>query len=250
MKMGMRKVSVRRESPSFGWLLMCAMCAIAVSACGSTTINNISSCGAGTTPVDGVCVPIDAASGDTLASGVDGSTSDPDVSTDSARDGTTTSDGADGALSASDPCPASSANINCSTSCGGPTANCSLVRCQSDLMTVFKVPYKSLPFVVRLPDKPGFDPKCPESCLERPRTAFGVLLDSDYFAEPAGLRIRVSPPWTISRNNTFTDFCPFDLLGSGSCVVFKESTPDILISTSDPNAPARNVVFDKGDSCP
>lgn len=228
---------------------LAAVISLALLGCGSTTINNVSSCGPGTTPVDGTCVAVDAAGNDTSS-----------VSTDSAMGGDAVAGDSspsedsvvpDGTTPAGDPCPASPPNINCSSSCGGPSANCSLVRCQSDLMTVFKVPYKSLPFVVRLPDKPGFDPKCPESCLEFPRTAFGVMLNSDYFAEATGMRIRVSPPWTISRNNAGMDFCALAPLGSGNCFVLKGTGgDDILISTSDPNAPARNVVFEKGESCP
>jgi hypothetical protein len=210
-------------------------------------------CGAGTAPVDGVCVRVepDAAGGADTA--VADSSSDALVVDDSAvPPADAAADAVTDTFALGDPCPKPAAQVNCAVMCGGPTTNCGAVKCGALPGDVIHVKYAELtsPFVMRTPEKPGTDTACPTDCtapVAKLVYAMRVVLDSS----PAAYRITVSPPWRLYASGpSGARYCPSK--DYGQCLI-APGFYDALIGTTDPNAVPRNVVIDRaptGFKCP
>src|SRR5262249_30192820 len=105
-------------------------------------------------------------------------------------------DGVSDAAVMDEPCPAGPIQVNCSTSCGGPTESCSHVTCgRLDWLVLAN---GSLPFVMRTPSVPGIDPACvaryaPSDLVYRMELAFNFNAPLQH-----RLRVRVAPPWQVT----------------------------------------------------
>lgn len=151
-----------------------------------------------------------------------------------------------------DPCPSTTPLIDCSKSCGGPSANCAEATCGFAEHGV-KVP--KWPVVIRTPSNPGFDSKCAALCPGA-GLAFGIGLLQGLVSIQSGkgLRVTVPKPWSVRLFGGVTpnDFCTFDQ-PPAQCVVFSDNAPEVILQTADPNAPAVNAVLEEVPwpaSCP
>lgn len=143
-----------------------------------------------------------------------------------------------------DECPGSLINVNCSTTCGGVTTICSDATCSTNDTPNLKITSASqLPFVMRTPAYPGIDPKCQPRCGAGD-TVYGMAVHVNLTSVSGyGIRVRVSDPWTIRQFSVLQPWC--SAFGHrGACAIFSLPNPKILIATSDPNAPSRNVYID------
>lgn len=229
---------------------------VALAGCGDSAKSG-ASCGEGTVEVNGTCVVADT--GTPADSTADTSEQDVADSTagDSAGDGVGESSAdapseAD-AAAVSDPCPTITAKHNCSDTCGGPVG-CDAVKCGADpLLRILD--YPELPIVLRTPEHPGTDPKCATNCAslgaaKTPSYGMAIVLALPYIS--TGVRVRVDPPWSVHTFDVYRQFC--EQSDFGQCIpdAYRKS---VLISTHDPNAPARNVYVervnpDAGPACP
>jgi hypothetical protein len=155
-----------------------------------------------------------------------------------------------------DPCPTTPAFINCSNTCGGPTANCAQATCAGAL--VLKTDFPEFPYVVRTPSKPGVDLKCTGAC-NPPSTTYGIGLRLGFpYATTKVLKVSVPKPWWIRVDGSLQDptyFCMSEGKGmTQECqITVLNSGITILILTDDPNAPAANAfIYEvaKPGSCP
>lgn len=230
---------------------------VALAGCGDSAKSG-ASCGEGTVEVNGTCVvadtgtPADSTADTTEQDVADSTTGDSmmESATDANLD-TQTSE-AD-AASASDPCPALTAKYNCSDTCGGPVG-CDAVKCGANpLLRILD--YPELPMVFRTPDHPGTDPNCAKNCAslgsaKTPLYGIGFRVVMPYIS--SGVRVRVDPPWSVHTFDVYRGFCEQD--SYGQCIA-NADRQSVLISTHDPNAPARNVYVervdpDAGPACP
>jgi hypothetical protein len=152
-----------------------------------------------------------------------------------------------------EPCPARSINVNCSASCGGDSAACSMAKCQGGNQTSFVeiTSYSQLPFVLRTPDHPGVDPACPP-CAQGAKPAYAMLVRINLPFVNHGLRITVGAPWRVGTYFSSDPFCVLGAPKSG-CRYVSVGSFDLLVSTDDPNAEARNVMIEDAPSsspCP
>lgn len=144
-----------------------------------------------------------------------------------------------------DPCPTNETPIiDCSTSCGGPSANCGQATCD---FTEHGVSFPKWPVVIRTPSKPGFNSKCAALCPGA-GLAFGIGLAQGMISIQTGkgLRVTVPKPWSVRLFGGVTpnDFC---VLGQppAQCVVFSDNAPFVILQTTDPNAPAVNAILEE-----
>ena len=236
---------------------------VATSACsGSDTSPGAVNCGRGTVLEDGTCVVVDsgASGGDTAVgtdSGGPGDTAAPEDSAradtveDAARDTAPPGDSSvsvdtepETATSAGDPCPSKVIDINCSGTCGGPTANCAEVRCRTSTSLHTITSYSSLPFIVRTPSLPGIDPVCAGlSCPGSVTVAYGIALKINMPFYKNGFRVTVGAPWRIRRPAYFAPYCTTETPSSG-CMYIDTNSTNLLIETTDPNAPSRNITIE------
>ncbi len=195
----------------------------------------------------------DADSSDADASGADADVSDADADTAEPTSDAAT-DGADhGTIDVGaevlppiygDECPGSLINVNCSTTCGGLTSTCGQATCATNDAPNLQINTASeLPFIMRTPAYPGVDPKCQPRCGAGD-TVYGMAVQVNLTSVSGyGIRVRVSDPWTIRQFSVLQPWC--SVFGhKGSCAIVPLPTPRILIATSDPNAPSRNVYID------
>lgn len=226
-----------------------AFLALAVVGCSSgPTLGSDIVCGAGTVLVDGVCVAAPDASADANVVD-DGGSGDVALEThadgepDSATVDTSSDVSADTKISDDDECPLTGLDLNCSSTCGGPTSTCASVKCATTTVTNFAITSSSqLPFVMRTPSHPGKDPNCQPRCGPGD-SVYGMALMVDVPpVDGYGIRVRVAAPWRISRFDLYRPWC---YAGTGStCSIFILPKPQIVISTTDPNAPSRNIYID------
>ena len=236
-------------------------------ACGGNSVGN--SCGAGTMSSNGQCVVEEAGTDSgpqmTMDSSIGSEAATNDTGVPPGNDATTPSDaGADSLLDSApgdatedvanwtdDPCLSSTTydlGANCSTTCGGPTQNCSTATCESGSPSLSITSWQQLPYVMRTPSHPAGD-ACSASCSTPYLYAMFVLPNITPTSAMPGMIVTVSPPWHIGLAGT--GFCP----GSSAdyCKVFGAMSPDIVIWTTDPNAPSRNVIVSAamaGQTCP
>ena len=151
-----------------------------------------------------------------------------------------------------DPCP-SKLDVNCSTSCGGPT-ECSQAACSLPPTAGYAVPADDFPFVVRMPSSPGaltpgaLPPKCADNCGGA--VFYGLHFRVVTTTQP-NVRVRVEPPWFVSRAIATADNAACVRVSCMSLMV-NSSSPivPLVVATTDPNAPARNVVIEAtSDPC-
>lgn len=195
-------------------------------------------CGPGTHDSEGQCVvdgpaPTDAVS-DSLSSETGDAAIPPDGGADLGPNDTA------GDVGTSDPCPATLA-VNCATSCGGPTENCALVKCQDNrFLPVTITSLDQFPYVLRSPDRPGRDPNCQPRCGTG-NTEYGLAV-AIHLPTPAKLRARASAPWVAS---TLTPELPYCLYPEfGACIYMETAETNVLFATTDPNSPARNLTIE------
>ncbi len=255
-----------------------------LGACGSTTSEPAASCGPGTELRDGVCVIADAGSSDdvfvdagsptdTTAPATDTSTFiDTSSSTDTTglpdgvaptdttpppTDSSTVDTGVDAtdtsvpetSTSSGDPCPSKVIDVNCSTTCGGPTTNCSDARCTAgrDPFTTLIGSYSKFPYIIRTPDKPGMDAVCNSlGCEPGKSVAYGVGLRIDLPYYKKGLRITVGSPWRVRQvsHSGWSPYCAREASFGSGCIYLDTSFVDLMIDTDDPNAPSRNILIE------
>ena len=233
--------------------------AVAVVTCGG---NSVAYCGAGTTPVNGVCVLAEASTDaagkiDSGAVETDATTGDerapyeggPEVAAwdDSPADSLSPVDAREESTLADDPCPTSPIAVNCSTSCGGVNAACSDVVCSS-AFPVLKNP-AVLPYVARTPSLPAsVADNCLPDCSNNVK--YSMTWGIDIGGVPNGLLIQVGPPWKINpdgKDCTSANWSGCLFLPGGTAIAV------LNIWTDDPNAPARNIVMSAaapGQMCP
>lgn len=132
----------------------------------------------------------------------------------------------DQAACASATCSGGETLMACSTFCSGNTADLTAIR---------------------TPNAPGIDSACAKNCPANP-WAYGI--SATYYGIGVGYTVKVSPPWYLVSGTT-TPFCPDATSPPTNCLWFDGTTnPIVYIVTTDPNAPARNVISENGPSCP
>ena len=179
--------------------------------------------------------------------GADGSAgtggSSGDASADGAGGGTQWKD---------DPCPGVTPIVNCSNTCGGPSASCEAATC--GFYEYFPYP----PWVIRTPSKPGANAKCAALCPGA-GVVYGIGVRK---SEPLtdvwkGLVVKVPKPWAVLRDSykeaSSATFCSALSLAT-QCLEVQHTSPDLLFVTADPNAPAVNITLEEvpwpGNYCP
>ncbi len=165
--------------------------------------------------------------------------------------GDASADGAGGGTQwKDDPCPGVTPIVNCSNTCGGPSASCETATCGF----YEYVPYS--PWVIRTPSKPGVNAKCATICPGSGIAyGIGVRVATVNWDPTKGMVVKVPKPWSVRLGNwkgfNPKDFC---LVPPTQCDVMTHTAPDILIVTTDPNAPAVNVTLEEvpwpGSYCP
>lgn len=179
--------------------------------------------------------------------GADGSAgtggSSGDASADGAGGGTQWKD---------DPCPGVTPIVNCSNTCGGPSASCETATCGF----YEYVPYS--PWVIRTPSKPGANSKCAAQCPGS-GLVYGIgVRKADVPTDPTkGLVVKVPKPWAVLRESykkaNSAMFCSALSLAT-HCLEVQHTSPDLLFVTDDPNAPAVNITLEEvpwpGIYCP
>jgi len=146
-----------------------------------------------------------------------------------------------------EPCP-TKVDVNCSTSCGGPTS-CSQVECSAPLSALYAIKgYSSLPITMRTPDRPPAQIACQCGTL-------GVSYSMHFYiglpAGGPGVRVRVEPPWRIYRSSSATPQCAVADLGQ--CAIVSTENYLLIGTKTPPSSPARNVFIEQrapGDTCP
>jgi len=145
-----------------------------------------------------------------------------------------------------DPCPDVKPLVNCSSTCLDPQ-ECVVSKCNSS--TVGRRVYYVTPSLggvatIRTPSGPGVA-GC-ESCSDGISAVATIVLEGDSF-DP--VMYEVDPPWYIAafgaaQGNAICE-------ESGRPCHAQTSTEPVLIATSDPNAPARNIrITTTFDFCP
>ncbi len=224
----------------------------AVVACTGTSVTNTALCGPGTAPVQGECVIPDAAT--------DGEGRDVDLALDAASatdssgsvdagTGEAPSSVADGSVpgadasTTDDPCPSGPIGINCSSECGGVSSGCGILICSEQ--GVDEVTGSELPFVIRTPSLPL---AICNSCDSGPELEY-LVFRGDFSSLPNGAMVTVGAPWTVGSTATGNGCAPGP---ASQCAVFT-GVASVVVWTSDPTAPARNVeltAVSPGQQCP
>lgn len=144
-----------------------------------------------------------------------------------------------------DPCPSTTPLIDCSNSCGGPSATCAQATCTE--YYILDTKYPAYPYVIRTPSKPGVDPKCAAACPGS-GVVFGIGLAQAISIKPnKGLKVTAPNPWKVVLNPPgFPDdrFCTLNLASSG-CVVIADNAATVLVLADTPDAPAVNVILEE-----
>ncbi len=220
------------------------ICAV-IAACSSSSHPSGSACEGSCTSQDGSAdQQVDTAVGNEASDVAE--TSLTEGSADAVSDGSDASEAADVGPDAApdDPCPSQTNNyVNCSSTCGS-SSNCSTLSCGSMAVPIELTSWSQLPFVIRTPSQPGSDPACPTDCGVPEVYALTFLANLPAMTPAADLEVTVGAPWNVSIFSGVTGgpSCP----GSAKpCLVSPGQSPVIGVWTSDPNAPARNVVISK-----
>lgn len=234
----------------------CAILAAATIGCSSgTTLGTGVGCGPGTRLDGEVCLPDDqgdASSGDETAR-EDASTQDssagPETDTsladavikpDTGSAADVAKDATPDSSSTSDPCPKKAPGVNCSTTCLGSVIlyNCERVRCGATSVTPVVVKDADLPYYLRTPEKPGFDPLCPTGCSGG---SLAYAMRVKIATSGTTVKITVGAPWAV-YDVSGVPYCPGPAHGQCWTAV---ADYEFLVGTTDPNAPARNVLVEE-----
>jgi hypothetical protein len=231
------------------------------AACGSST-TNIAQCGAGTTPVNGVC----EVAGGPDATTAEGGAGVPDALQDGpSNDGTAGSssdvtytdaltDLAASDAAVADPCPTPTSAIleDCSGDCipnngcayGG---TCGIIYTNPQDSRIFQI--TNTPAFLRTENAP--DSHCDEQCSTYPDSGTYAKIHPDaalIFRLNDGtgpFQVRVGPPWKINEVNLDTNpvplVCPWASDTQTSLCLVVTSPTTLLVWTDDPAPPARNV---------
>ena len=142
-----------------------------------------------------------------------------------------------GAPSLDDPCPDAVEIVNCSSTCDNQET-CVVSRCYTPLEHQ-RINVTNVPAVVRTPASPG-DQYCEACELDVPAAVANITIEG-----PVGApyRYEVDPPWVILPSGA----PGHDLCGGAQCLIWSQA---VLIATTDPDAPARNVKISLGGFCP
>jgi hypothetical protein len=228
-------------------VIACGVVAIALVACGGT-VGAVGD-GAGSSPAADPAATAAPPDGGAISNGGD----DAATADAAGADGAPQADGgAPDAAPKDEPCP-QKLDVNCSASCGGPT-KCSQVACNLPLTAGYVVSDDDFPFVMRTPSSPGsltpggLPPQCANICG-------GALFYGLHFrvittTQPQ-LRVRVEAPWVISNAAATADnaACQYRVHCMSLTVGSSPIVP-LVVATTDPNAPARNVVIEAtSDPC-
>lgn len=232
-------------------VLFLSTLAVAVFGCSSRGAS-VDGYGAATPPVS-VDDPGDPGG---AATHIDGGAADGG-STTPARDGSASPETGSDASFPAEACPTGGALLDCSKTCGPTSTSCDGLGCSHFDKVLIDARDATRVHYLRTAGAPFTQQDCTlaRSCggpMYAPVQSMVVAIDA-----PGRRVIRVAPPWVLNR-----------FLGSGdqwcrpqnpalevSCFVADDHAGDPInfaVLTSDPNAPARNVVIDgsPGASCP
>ncbi len=143
-----------------------------------------------------------------------------------------------------DACPSDPGSLilNCSDQCTQTTPDCVTAACGETSETLLPVPTPAPgeSYVVRTPSSPGSPCDCPSVAH-----SFQIVMDrADY-----PLSVSVAQPWLVHSDTGSEDACS----DTGSqCRTLNPLAGElgvVLIFTTDPEAPARNVTVSAGDQC-
>jgi hypothetical protein len=211
--------------------------------------------GTTTGQVDGpLAGEVNAASPD---GGNDGTLDAPSVESSEAAivdDGAVQDANNEGALDAgpqSDPCPTSPGSgaviLNCDPACPAYSESvCRVASCLQTDASFSDIPVLSVtdrPSIFRTPSSPGTAPVCATTCFDG-GVSYGFELQPTPSISYPYLVI-TEPPWKILYEPP-VPYCAPPNSAATNCVEFDPSSqyytsPDFLIVTNDPNAPARNI---------
>ncbi len=164
-----------------------------------------------------------------------------------------------------DPCPAEPPFVNCSSTCTGATPGCdvgpgALGTCRTEYTELEVTDPSLLPLVIRTPSNPGVDPGCVAVCGTG-STVWGIsislimpstLLPDGGWGTDHAFRVSVAPPWRIIETPGYSLYCEWTF-AFDECRVHPYEIATFQIVTTDPNAPARNVLIEwvpKPAECP
>jgi hypothetical protein len=139
-----------------------------------------------------------------------------------------------------DPCPVGGKVFNCSDTCENPV-QCRVSRC-TEAPDYDSIYIDEVPAVVRTPAIPG-DQNCGTCTPDGPSAVANITLRA---AIEGSYKIQVDSPWYV---------IPAALQAPNTLCIGRQCVwrgLSVLIATTDPNAPARNVYITEAppDSCP
>jgi hypothetical protein len=141
--------------------------------------------------------------------------------------------------------------LSCDPACLDPTGStttCDQSKC-GPTVTVDLPDSSALPFFVRTPNAPGVDPTCAAEC---PSESWVYGLGFQLTQIPYAWTVKVDPPWMIFVAQV-GPYCANMAFTPRNCITLQPGTSGTLfVMTTDPNAPARNILFDSANqaSCP
>jgi hypothetical protein len=108
--------------------------------------------------------------------------------------------------------------------------------------------------VLRTPSTPGVDPQCTPICgLGGIVYSLGVNFQIPYVAGKV-LKATVTAPWSVwIGNDSVDDLCFTGAQNGCALSVLTNTDRTVYVTTTDPNAPARNVYIEQvaaGSTCP
>lgn len=143
-----------------------------------------------------------------------------------------------GQTSGDDPCPIVGNLVDCSGSCENPS-QCHVSQCMAapDYDSVL---IDSVPAVVRTPSAPG-----DRNCKACPSGGLSAVANITIRTTLIGsYKFEVDPPWYVQPGGGHS---ANSLCVGNQCLAW--GLP-VVIATTDPNAPSRNVRITEGESCP
>jgi hypothetical protein len=227
-----------------------------VAACAGATVPKFhqdQTCDAGALTDSGACAPPSSIEQPGTDAGDDGTISTGEDASD--HDGTTGPDGTPrdaGPDTASDPCPsgppASYPDMDCDQTCSDAgTSFCATVKCGPTVSAIvgfdngFRVAF---PYRIRTPEGPGIDPNCAAQCPAG-GYVYGIGVKTNTAYTGSSFIVKVGAPWEIIQGSQVPYCSDTNSLPPRQCAWFANLSPTpIYIMTKDPNAPARDILFD------
>lgn len=139
-----------------------------------------------------------------------------------------------------DPCPTEPINVNCSTSCGSAGA-CKCAHYGGNGIDQNLASH----YVARTPSNP--DGGCGWSCPADAGQAPFFWMHFALLNVQGGYKLTVGKPWRVFAS-FYPDFCVTNKYANGCARLSTTGVQSIYfyVATDDPNAPARNILIEKG----